>query len=310
MAMNDDLEQQLAPLLGSLEAQPPPPALRGQVLEAALRRRAAGSSPDPDPSIPIDPVDVFGLGVAASVAEVERLAGSMWSAPLLRREWNVQEMIGHLLGAARYMAGALGLDDPIEGVPLAEHVPFTQQWIDRHRGASPDDTAAAFIASFTSLADAASRLRNADLATATEYYGFEIARGTALVAASFELWAHVDDIRRAVGNEPHPLSPEELSIMCRLAAGVLPFTLGYVGTPHLDRTARLVLTGPGGGTFVVTTGGESRSPGDEDALIVTDALDFCRIAGRHLDVDEVAHEVEGDQAFARDLLASARVLAA
>jgi len=113
-----------------------------------------------------------------------------------------------------------------------------------------------------------------------------------------------------VGHEPHPLSAEELSIMCRLAAGVLPFTLGYVGTPHLDRTARLVLTGPGGGTFVVTTGDESRSPGDEDALIVTDALDFCRIAGRHLDVDEVAHEVEGDQAFARDLLASARVLAA
>jgi uncharacterized protein (TIGR03083 family) len=310
MAMNDDLQQQLAPLLGSLDAQPPPPELRGQVLEAALRRRAAGSSPDPDPTIPIDPVEVFRLGVAASVAEVERLDGAMWSTPLLRREWNVQEMVGHLIGAARYMAGALGVDEPIAGVPLAEHVSFTQRWIDGHRVASPHDSAAVFVASLTSLADAASRLTNADLATATQYYGFEIARGTALVAASFELWAHVDDIRRAVGHEPHPLSPEELSIMCRLAAGVLPFTLGYVGTPHPDRMARLVLTGPGGGTFVVSTGGESRAPGDEDALIVTDSLDFCRIAGRHLDVDEVAHEVEGDQAFARDLLASARVLAA
>jgi hypothetical protein len=91
---------------------------------------------------------------------------------------------------------------------------------------------------------------------------------------------------------------------------VLPFTLGYVGTPHPGRTARLVLTGPGGGTFVVSTGGDLPPAGREDALIVTGALDFCRIAGRHLDVDDVAHEVEGDQAFARDLLASARVLAA
>ncbi len=98
--------------------------------------------------------------------------------------------------------------------------------------------------------------------------------------------------------------------MCRLAAGVLPFTLGYVGTPHPDRTARLVLTGTGGGTFVVSTGGELPPAGGEDALIVTDALDFCRIAGRHLDVDEVALEVEGDEELARDLLASARVLAA
>ena len=142
MAMNDDLEQQLAPLLGSLEAQPPPPALRGQVLEAALRRRAAGSSPDPDPSIPIDPVDVFGLGVAASVAEVERLAGSMWSAPLLRREWNVQEMIGHLLGAARYMAGALRTRRPDRGCPArrarAVHPtvdrPASRRLARRHRG--------------------------------------------------------------------------------------------------------------------------------------------------------------------------------
>jgi len=307
---DDDFDEQLATVLGSLEAEPRPPSLRRRVLDAALSRRSAGAAADPDPAIPVDPVDVFRLGVAASVDEIERLDDAMWTMPLLLREWNVQEMVGHLLGAGRYMAGALGLENPVEGVPLAEHVLFTQQWIDTHRHAPPHDTKAAFVGSFTSLADAASRLTNAGLATATQYYGFAIPRGTALVAASFELWAHVDDIRRAVGHEPLPLSPEELSIMCRLAAGVLPFTLGYVGTPHPDRTARLVLTGTGGGTFVVSTGGELPPAGDEDALIVADALDFCRIAGRHLDVDEVALEVEGDEEFARDLLASARVLAA
>jgi hypothetical protein len=91
---------------------------------------------------------------------------------------------------------------------------------------------------------------------------------------------------------------------------MVPTALERTGLTRRGRTARIVLTGPGGGTFVVSTGGELPPAGREDALIVTGALDFCRIAGRHLDVDDVAHEVEGDQAFARDLLASARVLAA
>ena len=134
-------------------------------------------------------------------------------------------------------------------------------------------------------------------------------RAAALVAASFELWAHVDDIRRAVGHEPLVPGGDELSAMCRLAGGVLPFTLAYVGTPHPGRSARLVLTGPGGGTYVVSTAEEPPAPGDEDALVVIPALGFCRIAGRHLDVDEVDLDIEGDEAFARDMLSSARVLA-
>ncbi len=187
MAMNDDdFDEQLATLLGSLEAEPRSPALRRRVLDAALSRRSAGAAADPDPAIPVDPVDVFRLGVAASVDEIERLDDAMWTMPLLLREWNVQEMVGHLLGAARYMAGALGLEDPVEGVPLAEHVPFTQQWIDTHRNAPPHDTKAAFIGSFTSLADAASRLttRTSRLPPSTTASPFLAARPSSPRASS------------------------------------------------------------------------------------------------------------------------------
>ena len=90
---------------------------------------------------------------------------------------------------------------------------------------------------------------------------------------------------------------------------MLPFTLGYVGKPHAGRSARLVLTGAGGGTYVVTTADEPPAPGEEDALVVVDALGFCRIAGRHLDVEDLDVDIEGDETFARDMLASARVLA-
>jgi hypothetical protein len=59
---------------------------------------------------------------------------------------------------------------------------------------------------------------------------------------------------------------------------------------------------------MVSTGGNT-PPGEEDALVVVDALSFCRIAGRHLDVDDLDLDIEGDETFARDMLSSARVLA-
>ena len=301
--------QEAAALLGSLAAATPASELRNRVLGAAQQQRPAGFGVDPDPTVPVDPVEIFRRGVTASVAEIERLNPAEWCAPLLRREWDVQEMVGHLVGAARYLDGALGRDEAIHDLPLAQHVAFTQPYIDAQRSASPVDTAAAFTDAFSTLAAHAAILDTSSLSTTTQYYGFEVPRATALVAASFELWAHVDDIRRAVGHDPLVPGSDELSAMCRLAGGVLPFTLGYVGTPHPDRTARLVLTGAGGGTFVVSTATEQPDPGDEDALVVIDALGFCRIAGRHLDVGELDFEVEGDEAFARDMLASARVLA-
>ena len=301
--------REAAAWLGSLAAATPAVDLRHRVLDAAQERRAAGVGVDPDPAAAIDPVDIFRRGITASIAEIEALSPSDWSAPLLKREWNVREMVGHLLGAARYLDGALGRDEAIRDLPLAEHVAFTQPWIDAERTASPSDSTRAFTEAFTALAEHAQALDAEALTTTTQYYGFDVQRSTALVAASFELWAHVDDIRRAVGHEPFELSGDELSLMCRLAGGILPFTMGYVGTPHPGLTARLVLTGAGGGTYVVSTGADTPPPGEEDALVVVDALSFCRIAGRHLDVDDLDLDIEGDVTFARDMLSSARVLA-
>jgi uncharacterized protein (TIGR03083 family) len=301
--------QDAAAWLGSLAAATPATALRSRVLDAAQERRAARAGVDPDPAVPIDPVEIFRRGVTASIAEIEQLSASDWTARLLKREWDVREMVGHLLGAARYLGGALGRVEAIRDLPLAEHVAFTQPWIDAQAALSPSESTRAFAGAFTALAEHAETLDDESLAATTQYYGFDVQRSTALVAASFELWAHVDDIRRAVGHPPLELSGDELSVMCRLAGGILPFTMGYVGTPHPGRTARLVLTGPGGGTYVVSTGADTPLPGGEDALVVVDALGFCRIAGRHLDVDELDVDIEGDEAFARDLLSSARVLA-
>ena len=219
-------------------------------------------------------------------------------------------MVGHLIGAARYLDGALGRDEAIRDLPLAEHVAFTQPFIDTQRSASPAEATAAFAEAFSGARRARPSLDGEGLTTITQYYGFEVPRADG--ARRRELRAVGPRRRHPPGRGPRAVESragDELSAMCRLAGGVLPFTLAYVGTPHPGRSARLVLTGAGGGTYVVSTAEEPPAPGDEDALVVIPALGFCRIAGRHLDVDEVDLDIEGDEAFARDMLSSARVLA-
>ncbi len=66
--------QEAAAWLGSLAAATPASDLRNRVLDAAQERRAAGAGVDPDPAASIDPVEIFRRGVAASIAEIERLA--------------------------------------------------------------------------------------------------------------------------------------------------------------------------------------------------------------------------------------------
>ena len=75
--------QEAAAWLGSLAAATPAVDLRHRVLDAAQERRAAGLGVDPDPAAAIDPVDIFRRGITASIAEIEALSPSDWSAPLL-----------------------------------------------------------------------------------------------------------------------------------------------------------------------------------------------------------------------------------
>ena len=41
-------------------------------------------------------------------------------------------------------------------------------------------------------------------------------------------------------------------------------------------------------------------------MVVADAVDYCRMAGKLLEVDELAIEVEGDASLALDLLTAAQ----
>ncbi len=64
-----------------------------------------------------------------------------------------------------------------------------------------------------------------------------------------------------------------------------------------------MLTGLGGGTFDL--GG---APGPT-TTIVTDVVDYCRVAARRVEPDDLDCTIDGDTALAADLLRAAAVFA-
>jgi hypothetical protein len=130
-----------------------------------------------------------------------------------------------------------------------------------------------------------------------------------LVVRTFELWTHDDDIRRATGLPPNSLDDARLSLMVGELMRVLPFGLALSGCAQPGRTARIILTGPGGGSFDVAL-----SPGDHptspDVEISAAAIDLCRLAANRLPRDELDVRIEGEGSLAECVLVGATAFAA
>ena len=83
--------------------------------------------------------------------------------------------------------------------------------------------------------------------------------------------------------------------MSRIAVPSLPFGMAMGGLEGGGRTVRIVLTGPGGGTWdqALELG---EAPGDPEATVVLDVVDYCRLAARRVDAPISSHAViDGDE---------------
>jgi hypothetical protein len=94
--------------------------------------------------------------------------------------------------------------------------------------------------------------------------------------------------------------------MTELAARLLPHAAAQVGLAA-PAAVRLVLTGPGGGTWTVTVGGDATAPAA--VSIVTDAVGFCRLVANRIAPADLDVHVTGDPGQATAVLAAASTLA-
>jgi len=95
--------------------------------------------------------------------------------------------------------------------------------------------------------------------------------------------------------------------MTRLAARLLPHAAARTGL-HEPVKVRLVLTGPGGGTWDIAVG-DPPPDAAASARIIADAAGFCRLVANRVTPADLDLHVTGDHGRAAGVLAAASALA-
>ena len=223
-----------------------------------------------------------------------------WQMPVGPYEWSVHGLIAHLLVIERYMAGLVGLAAPPVDGAAGDHLAMGADVIAAELAGSFRRTFAAWKAQATDTI-AAIRSRPEALNDRVVFHGWQISVESLLVARAFEVWTHADDIRRATARSLHTPAPRDLRTMSMFSVSTLPL---LVPAESVKGPARIVLTGPGGGTFDLDGPGSERT-----VTLVADVVDYCRTAARRIDIDALPAVIEGDRDQAEALLTAARVLA-
>jgi hypothetical protein len=96
-------------------------------------------------------------------------------------------------------------------------------------------------------------------------------------------------------------TPADLESMSRLAAELLGRALGASPTAR-GRTARLALTGAGGGELAIPPGELVARP---DVTVTADVVTFCRLVGGRIRPADFSHRTDGDGALGRELVETA-----
>ena len=275
----------------------PPTGLRDRVLAAAQRARPAGTAIPAVP--PITPAEAFGRAADSFYGLLCALAEADWHRPVLR-DLDVQGLVGHLTGVEEDVQRALA-GDP--GVAAADHVASTQPAAEREPGRDPAATRGSWHTAVGRTLELARQ--EPDPPAGVAVYGLWLPLPTLLVVRTFELWTHENDIRRVAGLPPSVPDTAALSLMTELAATSLPLAAERTQLTGPTKL-RLVLTGPGGGSWDVAIGGDAAPAA---ITIVTDAIGFCRlVANRAVPADLDLHTA-GDPDRVAGLLAAAPLLA-
>jgi uncharacterized protein (TIGR03083 family) len=282
--------------IGATEALAAPQTLRTSLLDAVNARRAAM----------LDPAAHCYAAAAArlddTIAHFDRDdAGIVTPNGLTARE-----LIVHLASQDSAFAEAVGAA-PVPGITGTNIDDRTASFVERFGDrplAEIHELWRASVAAVLAWAE-----DPASLGSHVSWLGYDLARDTVLVARSFETWIHRDDLRRVAGRPADPPPADEIHEMADFSARNTQLGLTMTGREHPEVTARIVLTGPGGGEWTVPMGAGTDLSAPLAVTLVADVVDWCLVAGERLDPSALVRTVEGDPALADDLVAAAPAFA-
>jgi len=289
-------------------AAEPPPRLRGAALTAALARRSPW--PDPDGPEATPPAVTAISAFVRTAAELAELLGNLgvedWRRPTRVPGRRVRDLVMHLVGVERYVLGQLGQTLPVPAPRREDHYPVSIAAASELGDADGDELSRSWWLAVMAVIGACGRLGGQH---PVEYHDLPLTVRGLLVIRTFELWTHGDDIRHATARPPDELDEARLALMSGELMGVLSLGMALTGMAQPGRTARIELTGLGGRiSDVALAPGEQ--PGHPDIVVRVAALDLCRLAANRLAWDQLACDVDGDEALLQPILAGASAFAA
>ena len=254
-------------------------------------------------------VDLLG-GEWSVIADL--LAGlddAAWASPALPG-WDVHDVVAHLIGTERTLAGAQHPDIPADG-EVGEHVRndigrVNEAWIVALR----DRPHAGLLADFRAVT--AERLASLRAMPAEEFHAPSwTPAGQATYARFmqiriFDCWMHEQDIRAAVAMPGHAGGPVAEQALDEVVAAI-GYIVGKRGRAPDGSSVRIRLTGPVERDLLVVVDGRARPvealDGEPTASLALSSLLFMRLAGGREDAGAAMDRIElgGDLTLARQL---------
>jgi uncharacterized protein (TIGR03083 family) len=277
----------VAAWLGAAGALHPPMALRDRLLAAVA-----------EPVAPLPPVDALRRESARFEMLLDTLADDDL-AIATENGLSVRDLVTHVAIVDEAFVATVGQTSYVDAssVETMTHaqLPATAGW------------------SFAQVRERYQRARDAlialdaQLPADSRVGGYQLS--SALVIRAFETWTHCHDIALATGRPEAPAEAPVLRTMAELAVNTLPLALAARGYDYADRTARVVMTGPGGGDWTIACDGSDVRGAVPDVVLRVPIVEFCRRFADRLTVDEVPFSVVGEADLGRALVDAAPAFA-
>jgi uncharacterized protein (TIGR03083 family) len=273
--------------LGALAVEPlPPDSLRDSVAKIAVSASTAAA--------------LFGHQMHALARLLDTISPGEWVASTAAG-WTVHELVGHLLAGASYINWQLGLVPADPGGGELAWLPRSEAVIAGQRVNEPARTVREWRVQADLLHGRLVGGARQELSVSVPWFGQDTPLRVVAVIHAFETWVHAEDIRQATGRAPEAPTAADLESMSRLAARLLAGLMSASPTAR-GRTARLALTGAGGGELSIPPGEPVAAP---DVTVTADVVTFCRLIGGRVRPADFPHGVDGDPELARELVETA-----
>jgi uncharacterized protein (TIGR03083 family) len=287
---------EIVALLSEAHTTAVPAAVRDSLMVAAR------THPQNTPVIvAASPVDAYLRQVRSFADVAASVEGGQWALQAAPYGWSLHGLVAHLLQIERYFERTIGLaDGPIEP-DETDHLRMGAAAIDRELQRDAGLTLADWVAVTDRIGPS---LKDLDLDRQVTFHQWPFPIGSLLVARSFELWTHADDLRRALAAPLEAPGSADIRLMSDVSVRSLPLAAHVVARSVPDGEVRMVLTGRGGGTWDLGLG----AGGDRLVTVVADVVDYCRMASRRIAPSDLRIMVEGDASVAAMLLQAASIV--